>query len=65
MPDKAQHELEQAIALAPDVASLHYKLGQVYRHQGKQQLAQQQFDICTKLNSTHSSAETPNPAEQN
>ena len=65
MPDKAQHELEQAIALAPDVASLHYKLGQVYRRQGKQQLAQQQFDICTKINSTHSSAETPNPAEPN
>jgi tetratricopeptide (TPR) repeat protein len=65
MPDKAEQELEQAIALAPDVASLHYKLGQVYRKQGKQQLAQQQFDICTKLNSTHSSNETPNPAEQN
>ena len=65
MPDKAQHELEQAITLAPDIASLHYKLGQVYRRQGKQQLAQQQFDICTKLNSTHSSAETPNPAEPN
>jgi tetratricopeptide (TPR) repeat protein len=65
MPDKAQHELEQAIALAPDVASLHYKLGQVYRRQGRQQLAQQQFDICTTLNSTHSSAETPNPAEPN
>jgi len=65
MPDKAQHELEQAITLAPDVASLHYKLGQVYRRQGKQQLAQQEFDICAKINSTHSSAETPNPAEQN
>jgi tetratricopeptide (TPR) repeat protein len=65
MPDKAEQELEQAIALAPDVAALHYKLGQLYRRQGKQPLAQQQFDICVKLNSTHSSAETPNPAEQN
>jgi len=65
MTEKAQHELEQAIALAPDVASLHFKLGQVYRRQGKQQSAQQQFDICAKLNSAHSSSETPNPAEQN
>lgn len=65
MPDKAELELKQAVTLAPHVAGLHYKLGQIYRRQGKQQLAQQQFDICTKLNSTHSSNETPNPAEQN
>lgn len=65
LTDQAQHELEQAIALAPDVAGLHFKLGQIYRRQGKQQLAQQQFYICDRLNSTHSSSETPNPAEQN
>lgn|SRR5580698_1924222 len=65
MPDEAAHELEQAIALAPDVAALHFRLGQVYRHQGRQQQAQQQFDICARLNSSHSSAETPNPAGQN
>jgi tetratricopeptide (TPR) repeat protein len=65
MPDKAETELEEAIALAPDVSGLHYKLGQIYRRQGKQQLAQQQFAICAKLNSTHSSSDTPNPAEQN
>ena len=65
MPDKAEHELEQAIALAPEVASLHFRLGQVYKRQGKQELAQQQFDICARLNSAHSSAETPNPAEPN
>lgn len=64
MPDKAERELEEAVALAPDVSGLHFKLGQIYRRQGKQQLAQQQFDICAKLNSTHSSAETPNLAEQ-
>jgi len=62
---QAQQQLEQAIALAPQVAGLHFKLGQIYRREGKQQLAQQQFDICAKLNSTHSSTETPNPAEQN
>jgi tetratricopeptide (TPR) repeat protein len=65
MPDKAQQELEQAVELAPDVAGLHFKLGQVYRRQGKQQLARQQFDICAKLSSTHSSNETPNPVEKN
>lgn len=65
MPDKAQQELEQAVALAPNVAGLHFKLGQSYRRQSKQQLAKQQFEICAKLNSTHSSIETPNPAEQN
>lgn len=65
MPDKAQQELEQAVALAPNVAGLHFKLGQIYRRQSKQQLAKQQFEICAKLNSTQSSIETPNPAEQN
>jgi tetratricopeptide (TPR) repeat protein len=65
MPEKAQQELEQAVALAPDAGGLHFKLGQIYRREGKQELAQQQFDICAKLNSTHSSTETPNPAEQN
>lgn len=65
MPDKSEVELEHAVALAPEVSGLHFKLGQIYRRQGKQQLAQQQFDICAKLNSTHSSSETPNPAQQN
>jgi tetratricopeptide (TPR) repeat protein len=65
VPDKAQQELEQAVALAPNVAGLHFKLGQIYRRHSKQQLAKQQFEICAKLNSTHSSIETPNPAEQN
>jgi tetratricopeptide (TPR) repeat protein len=64
VPDKAEQELEQAVALAPDVSALHFKLGQIYRRQGKRQLAQQQFDICAKLNSAHSSTETPNPARQ-
>jgi tetratricopeptide (TPR) repeat protein len=64
MPGKAEAALEQAVALAPQVAGLHFRLGQIYRRQGKQQLAQQQFDICAKLNSTHSSGETPNPVAQ-
>jgi Tfp pilus assembly protein PilF len=65
MPDKAQHQLEKAIALAPDASGLHFKLGQIYRKQGKQKQAQEQFDICSKLIGTHSSIETPNPASQN
>jgi Flp pilus assembly protein TadD len=65
MPDKAQRELEQAVALAPEVSGLHFMLGQIYRRQGLLQQAKQQFDICERLNSTHSSAATPNPATQN
>jgi Tfp pilus assembly protein PilF len=65
MPDKAQRELEQAVALAPEVSGLHFMLGQIYRRQGMQKEAKQQFEICARLNSTHSSVETPNPAAQN
>jgi len=62
---KAQAQLEQAIALAPNSSSLHFKLGQIYRKQGLSNRAQQEFDICGKLNSTHSSTETPNPFSPN
>jgi tetratricopeptide (TPR) repeat protein len=58
---KAQTELERAIALAPDTSALHFKLGQVYRREGMHDRAQQEFDLCEKLNSTHSSTSTPNP----
>ena len=57
----AQAEYERAIALAPRASGLHFKLGQIYRREGLSQQAQQQFDQCAKLNSTHSSIETPNP----
>ena len=59
---KAQAELEQAVALAPDISGLHFKLGQIYRHEGMRDRAQHEFDVCEKLNSTHSSSNTPNPA---
>jgi len=58
---KAQAELEKAVALAPDISALHFKLGQIYRKEGLRDRAQQEFDICSKLNSTHSSPATPNP----
>jgi len=62
---KAQDELEQAIALAPNTSGLHFKLGQIYRREGLRERAQQEFEICEKLNSTHSSANTPNPFNPN
>ena len=58
---QAQFEYEQAVALAPDSSALHFKLGQVYRKQGSMELARREFDICAKINSTHSSSTTPNP----
>jgi Flp pilus assembly protein TadD len=58
---KAQSELERAIALAPGTSALHFKLAEIYRKQGLRDLARKEFDICAKLNSTHSSPATPNP----
>jgi tetratricopeptide (TPR) repeat protein len=58
---EAQSELEKAIALAPNSSELHFKLGRIYRLEGRAALAKREFDICDKLNSTHSSVETPNP----
>ena len=57
----AQAELEKAVALAPGASALHYKLGQILRKEGLLDRAQQEFAICEKLNSTHSSSKTPNP----
>jgi tetratricopeptide (TPR) repeat protein len=60
---KAQSELERAVILAPGTSALHYKLAQIYRKQGLRDLARKEFDICAKLNSTHSSIATPNPLQ--
>jgi tetratricopeptide (TPR) repeat protein len=62
---KAQAELERAVALAPDTSALHFKLGQIYRREGMHDRAQQEFALCEKLNSTHSSTNTPNPLKAN
>jgi len=62
---KAQVELERAVALAPDTSALHFKLGQIYRRQGLRDKAQHEFDLCEKLNSSHSSTTTPNPVTPN
>jgi tetratricopeptide (TPR) repeat protein len=58
---RARQQLEEAVRLAPDVSGLHFKLGRIYRRQGLRDLAQEQFDICEKLDNTHSSSDTPNP----
>lgn len=58
---RARQQLEEAIRIAPDVPALHFKLGRILRREGLGDAAHQQFDICQRLNSTHSSHETPNP----
>jgi Flp pilus assembly protein TadD len=58
---KAQSELEQAVALAPNTPALHFELGQIYRREQLRALAEHEFEVCEKLNSTHSSSSTPNP----
>jgi tetratricopeptide (TPR) repeat protein len=58
---KAQDELQKAVALAPNSSELHFKLGRIYRREGLADQAKQEFALCDKLNSTHSSTETPNP----
>jgi tetratricopeptide (TPR) repeat protein len=60
LPD-AQSQFEQAVALAPDTSSLHYKLAQVLRKEGQTARAQEEFAICERLNGAHSSTKTPNP----
>lgn len=58
---RASQQLEEAIRLAPNVSGLHFKLGRIYRREGLLDQAQEQFHICEKLDSTHSSTDTPNP----
>jgi Flp pilus assembly protein TadD len=58
---KAQSELLIAVKLAPETSALHYQLGVIYRKQKMMDLARQEFDTVSRLNSTHSSHNTPNP----
>ena len=57
---KAQSEMERAVALAPDASGLHFKLARIYRKEGLSEQAKKEFALCQKLNSAHSSSETPN-----
>ncbi len=54
---QAQSELERAVALTPNVASLHYMLGQVYRREGLTDKAKVEFQRTEELNGTHSSSQ--------
>ena len=63
MLPQAEKELKEAIEVAPNVSALHFRLGQIYQHLGLKQEAQNEFGVCSKLNSTHSSIDTPNPAQ--
>jgi tetratricopeptide (TPR) repeat protein len=57
---QAQSELEKAIKLAPNVASLHFMLGQVYRKEGMTDKAKVEFARTEELNGTHSSDKSRN-----
>ena len=56
----SQGELEKAVQLAPNSSSLHFELAINYRDQGLKDQAKKEFDRCTELNASHSSADTPN-----
>jgi tetratricopeptide (TPR) repeat protein len=51
---EAQAELEKAVVLEPETASLHFLLGQVYRQQGMLSKAQAEFNRYTALQQAQS-----------
>jgi len=51
---KAQAELEQAVALAPDNASEHFLLGQIFHKEGQEDKAKQEMARFKALNGAHS-----------
>ncbi len=52
--DESRRELELAVAAAPGVVSLHFELGRVYKKLHLEAQAKQQFDLCSRMNATHS-----------
>jgi tetratricopeptide (TPR) repeat protein len=57
----AQAQLEQAVALAPQNAAMHYMLGQTYRKQGQPDKARVEFERATALNGAHGNLGTMGP----
>ena len=51
----AREALEQAVAIEPQMASLHFQLGQVYRKSGAPEKANQEFATTKNLLGTTSS----------
>jgi Flp pilus assembly protein TadD len=45
----AEHELQEACELDPKSSSLHFLLGQTYRHLGKAQEAKAEFATSARL----------------
>ena len=58
--DASKKDLELAVAFAPNVASLHFELGRVYKKLHMTPEANRQFDLCASINGTHSSERTEN-----
>ena len=56
---EAQQELEQAVKLSPDKASLRCLLGQVYQREKMATKAQMEFDRCAALQNAKSSRVAP------
>jgi tetratricopeptide (TPR) repeat protein len=46
-------EYERALELSPDLADIHYRLGQAYVHTGQKDRAQQQFQLYQQLRAEH------------
>ena len=48
--EKAAHEFQQALLLAPALSQAYFSLGAIYQEQGKLALAAQEMKACLKLN---------------
>jgi tetratricopeptide (TPR) repeat protein len=46
-------EYERALEFSPDLADIHYRLGQAYVHTGQKDRAQQQFQVYQQLRAEH------------
>lgn len=59
----ADSEMKTAVALAPDVPSLHFEMGRILQREGRLAQAKAEFDRCAVLNAAHSTdaTQTPNP----
>jgi len=51
----SRKDLESAVALSPNIGSLHFELGRVYQKLHMTVEAKEQFDLCRKITETHSS----------
>jgi Flp pilus assembly protein TadD len=52
----AKEEIEKAVRLKPDDATLHFVLGRIYRRLGSDEQAKLEFDRYSSLTAVHSAA---------